>query len=87
MIKSKYKIGQLVEVKTGDTTTSHQTITGILITAEGLSYQTKDCGFVRESSVVQAYKSLSKKSNRVMRTPRKARSVTADPTHPTAMSG
>jgi len=78
MTKPKYKIDQLVEIQTGDTSTSHQRITGILYTNEGLSYQTKDFGFVKEESVIQGYKTLKSKKTKVtkMRAPRKPKMIT-----------
>ena len=91
MAKPKFKLGQLVEFKT-DETFDRKVVVGILTEAEGYSYKMKnDDGtdlFVAETNVTKAYKELKGKKAKTVkvRAPRKTKTITTDPTQPTAMS-
>jgi len=58
-MKTKYKLGTLVSFNTDEDTTHYNTITGVMVSADGIDYKVDDGTFINESHITNAYRPMA----------------------------
>lgn len=76
MAKAKYKIGNLVKFTTARGFTTG-TVSGILTTEQGFSYQMEDdASFTPESDIITAFREIKPRATKTVRAAKKSKKTT-----------